>query len=325
MATSALPSDPATIGSANHQRSLSNLQEQEKAQRGPRNFLTWSFFLAQIAASQDALGAFAATPAADDPAAMQKTAGPETGAGSAVPLPSPVPAQADMPPQGQAGRGAESADIAASKDAALESTPVTLAIGDTDAMSARMAAGGGPASGGMAAGEGNAIGEIAAGGDWAPHIGAAMPDLLGDMIDIADGVLPALSPDGLAGEVLESAGWIVSMAGDAVDIGLDSGLFVQAQAGDGQIMLAANLGGDAGAGPYSDTLLALTAGSSLDVSVSAPAPSFLQSIPVLGDVLSPPDTNAGGDHAAPPPADFMADVTHSLDPIGSKLMGDLWS
>jgi hypothetical protein len=324
MATSALPADPATIGSANHQRSLSNLQEQEKTQRGPRNFLTWSFFLAQIAASQDALGAFAATPAAEDPAAMQKTAGPETGAGSAAPLPSPVPAQADMPPQGQTGRGAESPDFPASKDAALETMPVTQAIGEAEAMSARIAAGG-SASGGMTAGEGGAIGEIAAGGDWAPHIGAAMPDLLGDVIDIADGVLPALSPDGLAGEVLESAGWIVSMAGDAVDIGLDSSLFVQAQAGGSQIMLAANLGGGAGAGPYSDTLLALTAGSSLDVSVSAPAPSFLQSIPVLGDVLSPPDTNAGGDHAAPPLADFMADVTHSLDPIGSKLMGDLWS
>jgi hypothetical protein len=316
MATSALPSDPATIGSANHQRSLSNLQEQEKPQRGPRNFLTWSFFLAQIAASQDALGAFAATASADDPGAMQKAAGPETGAGSAAPLPSPVPAQADMPPQGQTARGAESADIAASRDAALESTPVTQAIGEAEAMSARMAAGG-SASGG--------IGEIAAGGDWAPHIGAAMPDLLGDVIDIADGVLPALSPDGLAGEVLESAGWIVSMAGDAVDIGLDSGLFVQAQAGGSQIMLAANFGDDAATGPYSDTLLALTAGSSQEASVSAPAPSFLQSIPVLGDVLSQPDTHAGSDHAAPPPADFMADITHALDPVGSKLMGDLWS
>jgi hypothetical protein len=325
MATSAPQSDPATIGSANHQRSLLDLHEQEKTQRGPRNFLTWSFFLAQIAASQDALGAFAATASADDPGAMQKAAGPETGAGSAAPLPSPVPAQADMPPQGQTGRGAESADIAASRDAALESAPVTQAIGEAEAMSARMAAGGGSASGGMAAGEGGVIGEIAAGGDWALDIGAAMPALLGDVIDIADGALPALLTDGLAGEVLESAGWIVSMAGDAVDIGLDSGLFVQAQAGGSQIMLAANLGSDAGAGPYSDTLLALTAGSSHEASVSAPAPSFLQSIPLLGDVLSQPDTNNGGDHAAPPPADFMADVTHALDPIGSKLMGDLWS
>jgi hypothetical protein len=325
MATSATQSDPATIGSAIHQHSLLNLQEQEKTQRGPRNFLTWSFFLAQIAASQEALGAFAATPSADDPAAMQKAAGPDTAAGNAAPLPSPVPAQADMPPQGQTGRGAESADIAASNAAARESTPLAPAIGEAEAMSASMAAGGGAASAGAAAGEGGAIGEIAAGGGWMPDIGATMPALLGDVIDIADGALKALSADGLAGEVLESAGWIVSMAGDTVDIGLDSGLFIQADAGGSQIMLAANFGDDAATGPYSDTLLALTAGSSQEASVSAPAPSFLQSIPVLGDVLSQPDTHAGSDHAAPPPADFMADITHALDPVGSKLMGDLWS
>jgi hypothetical protein len=334
MATSAQHSDPQAIGSSPYRHSLTSIQEEEKTQRGMRSFLTWSFFLAQIGIAEEALGAFAAAPSPDDPSTMEKAAGPETGAGISAPLVAPIPSQTDTFPQPQAERIADGGRMSASDDAGGGSAPFTPLIGESEASAPRMIAiGGGGGSGSADASDGEAglaanLGGFSAEGDWIPNIDLNIPGLLGDVIDIADGTLSALTGSlagDLASDILDTAGQIVSIADEGVDVGLDGGLFIQADIASSQIMLAANLSGDAATGPYPDTLLALTAVSSEDAPGPASAPSFLQSMPLIGDVLHQPQTDMD-DHQVPPSqADLMVDITHMLDHAGAKSIGDLWS
>lgn len=329
MATSAHHSDPHAIDSSPYPRSLISIQEEEKTQRGMRSFLTWSFFLAQIGISEEALGAFAAAPSPDDPSAMGKAAGPETGAAASAPLAAPVPAQADTLPQPQAERIADGGRMSANDDTADGSTPFTPQIGEADASAPRMIAAGGGGSGSADASDSEAglaanLGGLSLGGDWIPDIDLNIPGLLGDVIDIADGTLSALTGSlagDLAGDVLDIVCQTVSIA----DNGLDGGLFIQADIASNQIMLAANLSGDAATGPYPDTLLALTAVSSEDAPGSAPAPSFLQSMPLFGDVLNQPQADTDDHHVPPSQTDLIGDITHMLDHAGAKSIGDLWS
>jgi hypothetical protein len=322
MATSAYPSDPQAIGASPYPRSFINIQE-EKTQRSMRSFLTWSFFLAQIAIAEDALGAFTPARSSDDPTAMGKVAGPEQGAAASAPLAVPVPAQTDTLAQPQAERFADGSRTPSSDDAPGGSTPFTPQIGEDETGAPRMIAAGGGGSGSADASDGEgSLGGLFPGGDL--HI----PGLLGDVIDIADGALSALTGSlggDLVGDIFDTAGRLLSIADNGVDVGLDGGLFIQADISSSQIMLAANLTGDAATGPYPDTLLALTAASSEDAPGPATAPPFLQSMPLIGDVLNPPHREMDDQPVPPSQADMMGDIMHLLDHAGAKSIGDLWT
>jgi len=307
--------------------------------RGLRSFLTWSFFLAQIAAAERFMGGAASAAPAEEGAGKQP-ASHDANAGEALPLQQAVAAASDGIP-GNPGDYAAPAAPAISQNTAGEPPAQQIAIAETAPSGLPIAIGGAAASGG-----GDAPGSAPAGidvsspgdglvpGDLLPlHLDLNAPALLGNVtgaaLDLVDGTLTSLGAAPVVEDLFSAVFSYELPAGELASI---TGVLFSGDAPSAQLMGYAGLGEAeasvfAGGAGYPDLTLALADLQLASVEVDEPTPggSLLHDLPVIGDVLASTPHDGDGDHDGGI-ADLTSGLSQIADHIGlPKTSVDLWS
>jgi hypothetical protein len=307
--------------------------------RGLRSFLTWSFFLAQIAAAERFIGGEADAAPGEEGAA--KHAASEAKTGNAIPLPQGVAAASDGIPGGTGERAAPAAPSFAQNTAGEPSAPAQqIAVAEAASTGVPITIGGAGASGGS-----DATGPVPAGidsllsgdslvpGDLLPlHLDLNAPALLGNItgaaVDLVDGTLTSLGAAPVIGDLFTAVFSHELPAGDLASI---TGLLLTGDAPSAQLMGYASLGEaeasvSAGSAAYPDLTLALADQQAVSIAAPpTPGGSLLQDLPVIGDALASTPYDADGDHHAD-----VSDLTSGLSQIADhislpKASVDLWS
>jgi hypothetical protein len=320
--------------SAGHGGRSAGLQQIDRL-RGLRSFLTWSFFLAQIAAAESFIGGEAQAAPADDAASKPGASEADGTPVAALPLSTAIAAASDgLPAEGGAKSGAL-ANAPVSPEAA-EAGPAHEPSLELDAdkplIIPALAAGGGGLGG--AGDDLPALASIGlVPGSTLPfHLDLDAPALLGTVtgaaLDLIDGALAGIGAVPVVEDLLSAA---FSHELPAGELALTTGLLFSADEPSAQLMGYATLGDTAvsvaaDAPVYSDLLLAL-ADDPFSLGAIAPTPggSLLHSLPVIGDALASTSGDTHPEHAADIP-DLADSLSQIPDHIGlAKGAGDLWS
>jgi hypothetical protein len=308
--------------------------------RGLRSFLTWSFFLAQIAAAERFIGGEADAAQAEEGAAKQP-AFDEVKAGDALPFQQGVAAASDGIP-GTAGERAAPAAPSFAQNTAGEPSALAqqIAVAEAAPIGVPITMGGAGASGGS-----DAMGPVPAGidsllpgdsvvpGDLLPlHLDLNAPALLGNVtgaaLDLVDGTLTSLGAARVIEDLFTAVFSHELPAGDLASI---TGLLLSGDAPSAQLMGYASLGDaeasvSAGAAAYPDLTLALADQQAVSIAAPpTPGGSLLHDLPVIGDALASTPCDADGDHHVD-----VSDLTSGLSQIADhtglpKTSVDLWS
>jgi hypothetical protein len=306
--------------------------------RGLRSFLTWSFFLAQIAAAERFIGGEADAAQAEEGAAKQP-AFDQVKAGDALPLQQSVAAASDGIPGTAGERAAPAAPSFAQNTAGEPSAPPQqVAVAEAAPTGVPITAGGAGASDGS-----GTPGSAPAGidsllpsdsvvpGDLLPlHLDLNAPALLGNVtdaaLDLVDGTLTSLGAAPVIEDLFTAVFSHELPAGDLASI---TGLLLSGDALSAQLMGYASLGGaeaSVSAGAYPDLTLALTDQQAVSIAAPpTPGGSLLHDLPVIGDALASTPYDADGDHHADV-SDLTSGLSQIADHIGlPKASVDLWS
>jgi hypothetical protein len=302
--------------------------EETERLRGLRSFLTWSFFLAQIAAAEQFVGAAAHAAQDAEPAGHVRSPDAD-GVAQSQPRPdAPIAASPDPIPGGAVEKSAALPD-ASIQPVAAEAAYVPVQSADVQIGAQpgpTVVIGGGAASAG--AGQPDELHELPFGGDVIPDnlLPLNVPALLGDVVDLAGDTLSAIGSS--LADALALAGAELLPGELALSVGLMlSGDEVSAQltgyATHDEMSVGVSASGSAGLAPYTDLLLALSDDSSASEPALASPGSLLQSLPIIGDVLVLHSPSAMHDQAPGLPA-IAETVADAADHIGLG-KADLWS
>ena len=308
--------------------------------RGLRSFLTWSFFLAQIAAAERFIGGEADAAPAEEGAA--KHAASEAKTGDALTLPQGVAAASDGIPGATGERAASASPSFAQNTAGGPNAPAQqIAVAETAPTSLPITIGGGAGSSGggdapdFASPGVNALlpGDSLVPGDLLPlHLDLNAPALLGNVTGVAlnlvDGTLTSLGAAPVVEDLCSAAFSHELPAGDLASI---TGLLLWGDAPSAQLMGYASLGDaeasiSAGAAAYPDLTLALADQQAVSIPAqSTPGGSWLHDLPIIGDALASTPGDGAGDHHADV-SDLTSGLSQIADHVGlPKTSVDLWS